>query len=88
MCETLTCALHVHHRHICAWQQKPQHLQFMFGENQVLTFKKYNLGPLQTMKYRICDLFGVRTYVSRERIHYFSNISETTKHTYFSHLAL
>ena len=36
----------------------------LFGENQMPTFKKYDPGPHHTMKYNICDLFGVRKYAS------------------------
>ena len=70
--KTHKCGLYVHHRHICAW---PKHLNIcisLFGDGQTLTFEKYDPGPYQTMKYRICDVLGVRKYASGESINNFS----------------
>ena len=45
----------------------------LFGESQTLTCEKYNPGPHQKMKYRICDALGVRKYASGERMNNFSD---------------
>ena len=40
----------------------------LLGEGQKVTLNKYEFGPHQTMKYRICNLSGVHKCASRDRI--------------------
>ena len=61
--ENLRCASYVRHEHICVTQKHLNMCMSLFGEGQNLTFKKYDPGQLQTIKYINCDLFGVRKYV-------------------------
>ena len=46
--------------------------------------KNYDRGLHQTMKYNICDLFGVSKYASRDSI---NNVYVCCYNTYSSHLA-
>ena len=83
--KTHKCGLYVHHRHICAW---PKHLNIcisLFGEGQTLTFAKCDPGSYQTMKYRICDVLGMRKYASGECI---NNLSDLCLKHNFSHHTL
>ena len=66
--KTHTCALYVHHRHICAWPKQLTFCISLFGESQTLTFEKYDPSPQQTTKYWICGVLGVHEYASGENI--------------------
>ena len=46
----------------------------MIGRGQAITFMEGDPGPHQTMKYIICELYGVRKYVSGARINHCSDL--------------
>ena len=71
MCTTYTLA-HGQQKTICI---------SLFGSSQTHTFKNYHLGHHQTMKYTICDWFGLRKSASRTRVHHFSNFTKTKRRT-------
>ena len=69
-----TCALHVHHRQICALPNNLDTFISLFGGGQTLTFDKHDPGPYQIMKYRICDVLGVHKYDFGRRVSNFSDL--------------
>ena len=76
MIENCKCALYVHHKHICVGLKRLNICISLFVEQPEANFKKKDPGHRQTSKYGICDLFGVRTYVSRERINHLSDFGK------------
>ena len=83
--KTDTCALYVHHRHICAW---PTHLMIpksLFCRRQTLTVMECDPGSHNTIKYIIWVVLVVRNSASGPCINY---LFAFRLKTYFSHLAL
>ena len=57
---------------MCALPKNLNMCMSLFGADPKLTFQKYDPSHHQTMKYIICDSFGVREHSSGARINNFS----------------
>ena len=82
--KTHRCALYVHHKTFAHCQNTSTFACHCLVKAKTPTVDKYDPGPHQTMKYRICDVLGVRKCASGERINNFSE--KLTYHT--SHFSI